>query len=86
MSYLESWKYEKHVHKLTQIHGHILDMVITTEDSDIVSDISVSDSCLCDEASNLSTDLFAIIFTLPLLKLTPVQKIIDVLWPLLCTW
>ena len=60
---------KQHVNEPTHIKGHTLDVVITNEDSnDITQKLDVTDPVLCDRSGNISGDHYAISFSARLLK------------------
>jgi len=65
---LESRGLKQHVVGPTHKQGHTLDVLITKDTSNLVSDVEVTDPCLCDANGNINTDHFAIIFQTKLAK------------------
>ena len=43
LNYLESHNINQHVQKPTYLHGHILDLILTPDDSSVVSNVRVSE-------------------------------------------
>lgn len=75
-SILDSCSMKQHVYEPTHLRGHTLDVVITKDDCDLVSDISVTDPGLCDESGNLKRDHFAVSFCVSAAKPTFQKKTI----------
>ena len=49
ISCLQSFGLRQHVNTATHKHGHTLDVVITRDSSNLVSDLTVSDPHLCND-------------------------------------
>ena len=43
MNYLETCNINQHVHNTAHLHGHILDLILTPDDSSVVSNVWVSE-------------------------------------------
>ena len=77
MDNLKACGLKQHVHEPTHIHGHTLDVVISRDTSDVVSDVTVTDPVLCDHLGAASRDHFAVSFTTYLPKPAPIQKTVS---------
>ena len=77
VSLLQSCGMQQHVNESTHVRGHTLDVVITRDNSSIVSDINVVDPGICDSTGNVSRDHFAVIFKACAAKPAPVRKIVS---------
>lgn len=61
-SIFESCGMKQFVHEPTHVRGHTLDVVISRHNSNILSDIDVTDPGLCDYLGNMKQDHFAVMF------------------------
>ena len=76
-SVLESCGLQQHIHEPTHVHGHTLDVVITRDTSNLVSDINVTDPGLCDHMGRLTRDHYAVSFTANIAKPAPCWKTVS---------
>ena len=64
----------QHVSEPTHKHGHILDVVITRDNPQILSKLQVNDPGICDRHNNIACDHKAVTFQLNIPKPAPVRK------------
>ena len=73
-SLLESCGMSQHVHEPTHVGGHTLDVVITRDTDNIVSDIQVTDPGLSDSTGKISRDHFSVTFKARASKPPPTRQ------------
>ena len=73
-SVLQSFGLRQHVQEPTHIRGHTLDVVITRDDSDIVSELQVTDPGVCDNHGHLTCDHYAVSFKSGTSSQAPLKK------------
>ena len=76
-SVLESCGMRQHVSEPTHVGGHTLDVVITRDTDNMVSDIEVTDPGLSDNTGKASRDHFAVFFNTRAFKPAPVMKTVS---------
>jgi hypothetical protein len=59
---LDSCGMMQYVNEPTHVRGHTLDVIITRDNTNLVSDITVLDPGLCDDKGNIKRDHFAVSF------------------------
>ncbi|KAK2168981.1 hypothetical protein LSH36_13g26037 [Paralvinella palmiformis] len=74
ISVLKSCGLQQYAHEPTHVHGHTLDVVITRDTSNLVSDIDVSDPGLCDHMGRLTRDNFAVTFIVNIPNPAPCKR------------
>ena len=74
---LQSCGMNQRVHEATHFRGHTLDVVITRDNSSIVSDLNVIDPGICDGTGKVSRDHLAVVFRACAAKPAPVRKTIS---------
>ena len=67
----------QHVSEPTHVGGHTLDVVITRDTDNTVSDIEVTDPGLSDNTGKASRDHFAVFFNTRAFKPAPVTKTVS---------
>ena len=76
ISCLQSFGLRQHVNTATHKHGHTLDVVITRDSSNLVSDLTVSDPHLCNDGGKITRDHLAVNFKLNITKPARVRKLV----------
>ncbi len=64
MQTLESHDLQQHIVTSTHYCGHILDVLISRNNSSLIKDVLVADICLCNDDGKLPKDHYAITFTI----------------------
>ena len=77
ISCLQSFGLCQHVNTATHKHGHTLDVVITRDSSNLVSELTVSDHHLCNDGGKITRDHLAVNFKLNITKPARVQKLVE---------
>ncbi|XP_060553020.1 uncharacterized protein LOC132714233 [Ruditapes philippinarum] len=77
ISCLETFGLKQHVQGPTHVAGHTLDVVITRDTDNIVSNIEVRDPGLSDSSGKILRDHFAVIFNAHLYKPPPIKKTVS---------
>ena len=77
ISCLQSFGLRQHVNTATHKHGHTLDVVITRDSSNLVSDLTVSDPHLCNDGGKITRDHLAVNFKLNITKPARVRKLVE---------
>jgi len=73
-SCLESFGLKQHVNVPTHVAGHTLDVVITRDNDNTVSNINVYDPVLSNSNGNISKDYFAVTFNARASRPPPTRK------------
>lgn len=76
-SNLDACGMHQHVQEPTHVIGHTLDVVISEETDNIVSNIEVVDPGLSDSSGNILRDHFAVTFAVKASKPAPVRKLVS---------
>ncbi|XP_060563505.1 uncharacterized protein LOC132722906, partial [Ruditapes philippinarum] len=76
-SNLDACGMHQHVREPTHVAGHTLDVVISRETDNIVSNIKVVDPGLSDSSGNILRDHFAVTFDVKASKPAPVRKLVS---------
>ena len=74
LSCLDSFGLIQHVNEPTHVAGHTLDVVITWDNDNIISNIEVIDPCFSDSAGRVTRDHFAVTLNANASKPAPVRK------------
>ena len=77
ISCLQSFGLRQHVNTATHKHGHTLDVVITRDSSNLVSELTVSDPHLCNDGGKITRDHLAVEFKLNITKPARVRKLVE---------
>jgi len=62
---------------MKHIHCHTLDVIITQDTRNIVSDVEVTDHGLCDHLGRMSRDHSAVNFTATIIRPAPNHKVVS---------
>lgn len=76
-SCLEAFGLKQHVHEQTHVAGHTLDVIITRDNDNIVSNIEIKDPGLSDSSGKLLRDHFAVMFNTHADKPPPIKKTVS---------
>ena len=74
---LETFGLKQHVKDPTHVAGHTLDVIITRDTDNIVSNIEVKDPALSDSNGKILRDHYAVIFDTKFEKPKPIQKTVS---------